>query len=127
MSDSDDQDGFSHHAVNDPVGKTVCAATAGATGELDPCIRVFEDSANGLLSARGAGVDVLITVNDYTRDQDFAGAAAVLDGLGEPDYPCHRLAGDLDPAGMVNMAFLRRVHAHARTARRAAGGTEARG
>ena len=90
------------------------------------CLAI-EDSANGLLSARGAGVDVLITVNGYTRDQDFAGAAAVFDGLGEPDYPCHRLAGDLDPAGMVDIAFLRRVHAHARTARRAAGGTEARG
>jgi beta-phosphoglucomutase-like phosphatase (HAD superfamily) len=89
------------------------------------CLAI-EDSANGLLSARGAGMDVLITVNGYTRDQDFAGAAAVFDGLGEPSYPCHRLAGDLDPGGMVDIAFLRRVHAHARTARRAATGSGAR-
>jgi beta-phosphoglucomutase-like phosphatase (HAD superfamily) len=86
------------------------------------CLAI-EDSANGLHSARGAGVNVLITVNGYTRDQDYAGAAVVLDGLGEPGNPCHRLAGDLDPGGMVDIAFLRRAHAHARAACRMAGGT----
>ena len=44
----------------------------------------FEDSENGLRSAIGAGLRTVITVNDYTRDQDFRGAALVLDQLGEP-------------------------------------------
>lgn len=47
----------------------------------------FEDSENGLRAARGAGLTTVITVNDYTHDQDFSGAALVLDQLGEPDRP----------------------------------------
>jgi HAD superfamily hydrolase (TIGR01509 family) len=52
----------------------------------------FEDSENGLRASRGAGLTTVITVNDYTRDQDFAGAALVLDQLGEPDQPFAVLA-----------------------------------
>jgi HAD superfamily hydrolase (TIGR01509 family) len=88
------------------------------------CLAI-EDSANGLISARQAGVDVLITVNGYTRDQDFSGAAVVLDGLGEPGHPCRRIAGEPDPGGMADCAYLRRVHAAAWKARRATTGTGA--
>jgi HAD superfamily hydrolase (TIGR01509 family) len=90
------------------------------------CLAI-EDSANGLIAARHADVDVLITVNAYTRDQDFSGAAVVLDGLGEPGHPCHRLAGGPDPGGMVDTEYLRRVHADAWKARRAANGPESGG
>ncbi len=81
------------------------------------CLAI-EDSANGLISARQAGVEVLITVNGYTRDQDFSGAAVVLDGLGEPGSPCHRIAGEPDPGGMVDSAYLHRLHACAWKVRR---------
>jgi HAD superfamily hydrolase (TIGR01509 family) len=84
----------------------------------ESCLAI-EDSANGLIAAKGAGVEVLITVNAYTRDQDFSGAAAVLDGLGDPGSPCHRIAGGPDPGGMVDTAFVRRVHADAWQARHA--------
>lgn len=47
----------------------------------------FEDSENGLRAARGAGLRTVVTVNEYTRDQDFTGAALVLDQLGEPHQP----------------------------------------
>jgi len=47
----------------------------------------FEDSENGLRSARGAGLLAVVTVNDYTRDHDFAGATLVVDQLGEPQQP----------------------------------------
>jgi beta-phosphoglucomutase-like phosphatase (HAD superfamily) len=74
----------------------------------------FEDSAHGLRSARDAGIaTVLVTVNDYTRGQDFAGASLVLDGLGEPDAPFRVLAGDAGGAGHVDLALLRRLHAAA--------------
>lgn len=53
----------------------------------------LEDSRNGLLSAREAGLRTLVTVNDYTRGQDFAGAWRVVDHLGEPDAPATVLAG----------------------------------
>jgi HAD superfamily hydrolase (TIGR01509 family) len=45
------------------------------------CLAV-EDSANGVKAARAAGIVPLVTQNDYTRGQDFSGAAAVLSDLG---------------------------------------------
>jgi HAD superfamily hydrolase (TIGR01509 family) len=89
------------------------------------CLAI-EDSANGLIAALQAGVEVLITVNGYTRDQDFSGAAVVLDGLGETGKPCRRIAGGPDPGGMVDIAYLRRVHASAWQSRRAATGAGGR-
>jgi len=41
----------------------------------------FEDSAHGLRAALGAGLAAIVTPCDYTRGQDFRGAAAVLDSL----------------------------------------------
>lgn len=76
------------------------------------CIAV-EDSLNGLRSARAAGVSTLVTVNPYTADQDFTGAELVLDHLGDPGMPCTVLAGGLQPDGMVDAAFLVRLHAQA--------------
>lgn len=76
------------------------------------CIAI-EDSLNGLQSALGAGVVTLVTVNHYTAEQDFTGAALVLDQLGEPDLPCRVLAGGPAPDGLVDCAFLRRLHAAA--------------
>jgi HAD superfamily hydrolase (TIGR01509 family) len=52
----------------------------------------FEDSENGLRASRGAGLTTVITVNDYTRSQDFRDAALVLDQLGEPGQPFSVLA-----------------------------------
>ena len=52
----------------------------------DRCLAI-EDLAHGLHSALGAGIQTLVTVNGYTASQDFAGALAVLDQLGEPGAP----------------------------------------
>lgn len=41
----------------------------------------FEDSANGLRSARGAGIPILVTPSVYTSDDDFSGALAMLPSL----------------------------------------------
>ncbi len=46
------------------------------------CVAI-EDSANGLIAARGAGIPVLITRSMFFRDEDFADARAVLDDLTE--------------------------------------------
>ena len=82
---------------------------------LDPldCI-AFEDSENGILSSRGANLQTVVTVNDYTRDHDFTGAAIVLDTLGEPDRPAKVLQdGMVDGFSFVNLDFLRELHARA--------------
>ena len=59
---------------------------AAATLHLDPaaCV-VIEDSRNGLLAARAAGMSCIITQNDLTKGEDFTGAAIVLSSLGDPD------------------------------------------
>jgi HAD superfamily hydrolase (TIGR01509 family) len=44
------------------------------------CLAV-EDSYNGLLSARAAGIATLVVRSNYTRDQEFPGAALVVDSL----------------------------------------------
>jgi HAD superfamily hydrolase (TIGR01509 family) len=49
----------------------------------DHCV-VVEDSRNGLLSAVAAGMKCVITINDYTREEDFSEAAIVLTCLGDP-------------------------------------------
>jgi beta-phosphoglucomutase-like phosphatase (HAD superfamily) len=46
---------------------------------------VIEDSGNGLDAARAAGITCLVTVNEYTRDDDFDAAALVVSSLGDPD------------------------------------------
>ncbi|MDD3529104.1 MAG: HAD family hydrolase [Gallionellaceae bacterium] len=65
----------------------------------------FEDSSNGIRSSQGAGLKTVVTVNDYTRDDDFTGAVAVLSDLGEPDAPYRRL--DRDETGVVDLERLR--------------------
>jgi HAD superfamily hydrolase (TIGR01509 family) len=60
----------------------------------EECI-AFEDSYNGLVSARKAGLKTIITINDYTRDHDFSEAAVVFDHLGDPGAPFTVLKGDV--------------------------------
>ncbi|WEK47758.1 MAG: HAD-IA family hydrolase [Candidatus Andeanibacterium colombiense] len=44
---------------------------------------VIEDSRNGLLAAKGAGLPTLITTSTYTVDEDFAEADKVVSELGD--------------------------------------------
>lgn len=50
-----------------------------------------EDSANGLRAALGAGLTTVVVTNDYTRDQDFTGAAAVLAEFALSGQDCERI------------------------------------
>ncbi|HEX5419297.1 MAG TPA: HAD-IA family hydrolase, partial [Gammaproteobacteria bacterium] len=47
------------------------------------CI-VIEDSQNGLIAARGAGMPCLITTSTYTTHENFDGAVKVVPELGDP-------------------------------------------
>jgi HAD superfamily hydrolase (TIGR01509 family) len=55
---------------------------------LDParCL-VVEDSRNGLLAAKGAGMRCIITKSAYTKAEDFSEADAVFAELGDPRGP----------------------------------------
>ncbi len=71
----------------------------------------FEDSDNGVRSVVDAGIAALVvTVNGYTRDQNFSGASLVLDQLGEPDHSCQLLAGGPVPGGFVDLSYLHQLH-----------------
>ncbi len=72
------------------------------------CIAI-EDSAIGTRSAVSAGIPTLVTISDYTRDEDFTGAAAVVTSLGEFDAPAQTLAGRGPANGVVNLPYLRGV------------------
>ena len=43
----------------------------------------LEDSENGLRSSLAAGIRTFVTINHYTRNQNFAGAAGVFDELSD--------------------------------------------
>lgn len=74
------------------------------------CVAV-EDSANGVQSALGAGLQaLLVTVNAYTEDQDFCGAALVTDGFGDPDSPVRVLQGTLDGSDYIDLSALDAMH-----------------
>lgn len=72
------------------------------------CLAV-EDSMNGLRAALGAGLKTLVTVSDYTRNEQFAGATLVVDHLGEPGLAMTVLTGDVDGAAMIDVNTLRRI------------------
>lgn len=61
--------------------------------QRENCI-VFEDSHHGLQAALQTGLKTIVTVNDYTRNQDFTGATLVLNNLGEPEKPFTILTGN---------------------------------
>ncbi len=71
----------------------------------------MEDSANGWQAARDAGLRCVVTVNDYTRGQDFSGADLVVSELGEPDgEPIEVLA---NPHGLRDLHHVRLDHLRA--------------
>jgi HAD superfamily hydrolase (TIGR01509 family) len=73
------------------------------------CI-ALEDSDNGVRSARAAGLPVVVTTNAYTREQDFHGAVAVLDGFGEPGAPSLVSAGPAPVGDFVTLSDLQSWH-----------------
>ena len=69
------------------------------------CIAV-EDSENGLRSSLASGVKTVITVSDYTQNQDFSGAVAVISDLGEPNAPFRLTAGDAHGKDFADVELL---------------------
>lgn len=52
----------------------------------------LEDSRNGLLSARSAGIRCVVTLSSYTQLEDMTEALLVVSDLGEPDSPMKIIA-----------------------------------
>lgn len=54
---------------------------------------VFEDTEHGLMAATQTGLKTVVTINDYTQNQNFSTATVVLNHLGEPNQPFTLIAG----------------------------------
>lgn len=50
----------------------------------EECV-VIEDSRNGVLAAKAAGMHVVVTINGYTEKEDVSDGDIVLTSLGDPD------------------------------------------
>jgi HAD superfamily hydrolase (TIGR01509 family) len=61
-------------------------------------VLVIEDSRNGLVAAIGAGLPCLVTVSDYTAEEDFSEAAMVVTSLGDPGGEATRVIVNRSPA-----------------------------
>ena len=72
-------------------------------------ILVIEDSRNGLLAARAAGLRCVVTVNGYTRDEDATEAILVVTSLGDPGGERTAVLADrasVRPGDLVTLADL---------------------
>lgn len=77
--------------------------------QADECI-AFEDSANGIQSAIAANIKTIITINEYTKDDDFSAADLVLDQMGEPGQPFKVLQGHNYDHHYLDLALISKVH-----------------
>ncbi len=69
----------------------------------------FEDTNNGLLSATQTGLKTIVTINDYTREQDFSKATLVISDFGEPNAPFKVLAGNAHSAQYFDIDLARAI------------------
>ena len=63
-----------------------------------------EDSRNGVQSARGAGLRVLVTTNEYTEQEDVSAGDIIVTCLGDtPGDGCQLRKGDLPFDGVLHL------------------------
>ena len=73
------------------------------------CIAI-EDTHQGLVAATKAGLKTIVTVNEYTQDQDFELATLVVNNLGEPSQPFQIIQGDSYGYRYVNTSLLQTLN-----------------
>lgn len=67
---------------------------------------VFEDSSHGLQASTQAGLKTVVTVNDYTKNHNFAEATLVLNSLGEPEQPFTIISGNVGEKTYVDLELI---------------------
>lgn len=77
--------------------------------EARDCLAI-EDSHHGFWASSQAGIKTVVTVNAYTRNQDFLGAILVLNHLGEPEQPFTVLTGDAGDWKYLDMSLVHHLH-----------------
>lgn len=72
------------------------------------CIAI-EDTTNGNRAAIACGIATVITIHEFTIDNDFTGANLVVDQLGEPNRPFRIIAGNAHGKNNVDVDLLQRI------------------
>ncbi len=75
----------------------------------EQCI-AFEDSYNGIRSSCQANLTTIITTNGYTAEDDFNGAAIVLDQMGEPGAGFVVESGDAQGHSYLDLTMVKAIH-----------------
>lgn len=70
----------------------------------------IEGTPHGVRGALNAGINVVVTLAYYTKDENFDGAIAVLDSLGDKDNPFRCVAGDCMDNAYVTLDLMRKWH-----------------
>jgi HAD superfamily hydrolase (TIGR01509 family) len=65
------------------------------TGLSGKEVLVVEDSENGLIAGKAAGIKVLVTINEYTKNENLTGANTVVTSFGDENEKAQVLAGNL--------------------------------
>lgn len=71
----------------------------------------FEDSNNGIVAATKADLKSIITVTEWTANQNFDGAMVVLNNLGDAQKPFQLIAGEPTNASFVSVDYLQELYA----------------
>ena len=81
------------------------------TGFSPKEVLVVEDSENGLIAGKDAGINVLVTVNEYTKNENLSRADAVVTSFGDEAIPAEVLAGKLElrERTIVHVADIERI------------------
>jgi len=69
----------------------------------------FEDSINGIRSSTGANIKTIVTINEYTKDDDFTDAVVVLDNMGTADAPFNVLSGHVYDHEFLNLDLVTKI------------------
>ena len=97
-----------------PAGDVYELALKGLDLKGAQCL-AFEDTTNGVLSARAANIPVLVTQSEYSIGQDFSGALIVLDHLGEVGKSYQiissmQISDEASQGDCVDLALVKRWH-----------------
>jgi len=76
----------------------------------EECLAV-EDSENGVRSALGAGIPVLVIESEYSTGHDLSGARLIVDEWGTPDAPMNVLSGDAADHSMISLNLMKEIMA----------------
>ena len=69
----------------------------------------FEDSLNGIKSSSAADIKTIITINDYTKNDDFSSADLVLDKMGDKTSSFNVLAGKAFNHTFLDLDLVKKV------------------